>query len=184
MSIYRIHQNIEDFMFFTIDDLDVYDKMEDFDIDGFGRPLQFNWSAPNSEFTPSDSGSTIIPDITQWSGSDLIFSDTAKTTLNKLLADLGEYYPLSGKNKNYCLFNPTDRMAHEIIDLEQTKSAYFDDGSWHKLEVLRFNEKAETLAPALFTLEIDSGTSLYCTDEFKLAVETSKLKGLVFESIR
>lgn len=183
MSIYRISHNTEVFMFFTIDDLDVYDRMEGFDIDGFGQPLTFAWVAPKAAFTPSDSGSEIEPDITQWNGSDLILNAKAKQTLEGVLRDVGEFLPLAGACKDKVLFNPTTRMGNEIIDASKTISAYFDDGSWDKLESLGLNEKAEALAPCLFTLEIDRGVNLYCTDSFKTATEKNALQGLDFEKI-
>ena len=183
MSIYRISTNIDDYMFFTIDDLDVYEKMEEFDIDGFGEPLKFKWVAPAAEFIPSDSGSTILPDITQWNDTDLIISNKAREPLDNILKSLGEYYPLSGGCKDYSLFNPVTRMGNDIIDLDMTKSVYFDDGSWNKLESLVFNDKADRLAPALFTIEIDRGVNLYCNDSFKDEIEKSGMKGLKFEKI-
>lgn len=183
MSIYRISTDIDDYMFFTIDDLDVYEKMDDFDIDGFGQPLKFKWDAPSAEFIPSDSGSTTLPDITQWNDTDLIISTKAKELLDSTLKGLGEYYPLAGKCKDYMLFNPVDRMGNDIIDLDRTKSIYFDDGSWDRLESLVFNEKADSIAPPLFTIEIDRGVNLYCSDSFKKIIEKSGLQGLTFYKI-
>ena len=183
MSIYRISSNIDDYMFFTIDDLDIYEKMEEFDIDGFGEPLKFAWVAPAAEFIPSDSGSTTLPDITQWNDTDLIISIKARELLDSTFKGLGEFYPLAGKCSDYLLFNPVNRMGNEIIDLDMTKSAYFDDGSWDRLERLVFNEKADSISPALFTIEIDRGVNLYCTDSFKDDIGKSGLKGLTFEKI-
>lgn len=183
MSIYRISHNIKNFMFFTIDDLDVYEKMEDFNIDGFGQQLAFHWVAPKAEFIPSDSGAEIKPDITQWNGSDLILNSSAKQALGENLAPLGEFLPLAGACKDHWLFNPTARIGNEIINPEKTKSSYFDDGSWNRLEQLVFNSEAEKFAPCLFTLEIDRGVNLYCTDIFKSVVEKNELEGLNFELV-
>ena len=77
----------------------------------------------------------------------------------------------------------TSRLGNEIIDPEKTKSTYFDDGSWDRLEQLVFNDEAEKLAPCLFTLEIDRGVNLYCTDSFKSVVEKNGLQGLNFEEV-
>lgn len=48
MSIYNIKPDIDNFMFFTIDD--VYKKIDNFNIDGFGKPLKFPWVAPQAKF--------------------------------------------------------------------------------------------------------------------------------------
>lgn len=183
MSIYRIVHNIKDFMFFTIDDLDVYSKMGNFDIDGFGLPLKFKWVVPKAEFIPSDAGSLVVPDITQWNGTDLILNEKAKVILCNELKILGEFYALTGACKEQWLFNPIIRMGNEIIDLDKTKSSYFEDGSWKQLELLVFNSDIEQLLPSVFSLSIDGGVNLYCSEVFKASVEKNQLKGLLFEKI-
>lgn len=183
MSIYRISKNIEEYMFFVIDDLDIYEKMESFDIDGFGRPLAFKWVAPNAEFLPSDSGSNIIPDVTQWGGADLIINAKAKQVLANCLSSLGDILPLAGACGRGWMFNPTKRFGNEIIDPDNTKSIYFDDGSWERLDKLSFIASVEKLVPCIFTIDIDRGANLYCSDEFKNIVEKNRLKGLFFELI-
>ena len=183
MSIYQIQQNIENFMFFMIDDLDIYDKMEGFNIDGFGQPLEFDWVAPKAEFNPSDSGARVLPDITQWNGNDLILSSNARIVLEGIIKSQGEFYALGGSTKDYSLFNPINKLDNEIIDLNKTKSFYFEDGSWDRLEILVLNKKADQLAPPLFTIGIDGGVNLYCTDQFKSAVEETHLRGLDFKKI-
>jgi len=178
MTIYCIKPDIENFMFFTINDLDVYEKMDDFDIEGFGKPLKFSWVAPAAEFIKSDSGSTVLPDISQWNGSDLILSDSAKTTLDHLLKNNGEYYPLAGSCRGYWLYNPIRRLGNDIVDLEKTTSIYFDDGAWDRLEKLVFKPNVGKDIPAVFTLEIDRGVNLYCSEAFKAEVEKCALTGI------
>ena len=183
MSIYTIRQDIDSFMFFAIDDIDVYEKMEDFNIDGFGMPLEFRWVAPKSEFIESDSGIKALPDVTQWTGSDLVLNGKARQSLAELLDNLGEYLPLNGKAKDYCLLNPTQRIGNEIVNLEMTKSSYFDDGTWERITKLVFNKNADSIVPALFTIGIDSGTTLFCNQNFKDAIEQHGLKGLIFSVV-
>ncbi|MES2824955.1 MAG: hypothetical protein V4732_15225 [Pseudomonadota bacterium] len=180
MSIYSISAEIDNFMFFTLDDLDVCEKMEDFDIEGFGQPLKFSWVAPKAMFIESDSGAKVLPDITQWSGSDLVLSEKAKQILDEILKDSGDYYRLTGSCKGYWFFNPIIRLGNEIINLEQTTSSYFDDGSWDKLKNLVFKGDAEKIVPALFTLEIDRGVKLYCNSMLKEKIEINGLTGIAF----
>lgn len=182
MSIYSVNADIDNFMFFTLDDLDVWEKMEDFDIEGFGKPLKFSWVAPKATFIESDSGPKVLPDITQWSGNDLILSDKTKQLLDNLLKDNGEYYPLAGLGKTYWFYNPIKRLGNEVINLEKTTSLYFDDGSWDKLENLVFKNDAEKIVPALFTLEIDYGVKLYCNNVFKKGIEKHGLTGIIFSA--
>jgi hypothetical protein len=183
MGIYRITQNIDNFMFFSIDDMDIYEKMEDFDINAFGKLLDFEWVSPGFSFNKSDTGSTILPDITQWTGSDLVLSNKAKHSLQILPGDVGEYLPLADQDGEYWLFNPTCRLGNEIINLEKTKSSYFDDGSWDRIEKLVFKTEAESTAPLLFTLELESGITLFCNQHFKDAVEAHGLSGINFSAV-
>lgn len=184
MSIYRVSTNIDDFMMFTIDDLDVYEKMEDFDIDGFGKKLEFNWEAPRARFIKSDSGSQLAPDLCQWNGSDLVISSNTRQALFELIENLGEFLPLNGKCKKYWLFNPINKLGNDVINLEQTKLSYFDDGSWDRLERLVFRVSALEKLPAIFTLEIDRGIAIYVTDRFKAEVSEHNFTGLNFEVIQ
>ena len=183
MSIYSISQNVEAFLFFAIDDIDVYEKMDNFNIDGFGQALEFRWVAPKSEFLESDSDFKVMPDMSQWTGSDLVLSSNAKNTLSNILGNLGEYLELAGKAKDYCLFNPTQRIGNEIVNLKETKSSYFDDGSWKQIEKLVFNKEAGSQVPAVFTIGMDSGTTLFCNQAFKDTVESNNLKGLIFSEV-
>jgi hypothetical protein len=181
MSIYYIDHDVNNFRFFAVDNLEVYEKMGDFDIDGFGKPLKFSWVAPTAEFIEGDSKSKTIPDIALWSGVNLIVSEKAKKILDGVIKDNGEYYPLAGACKTYWFYNPIKRLGNEIIDLEKTTSLYFDDGSWDKLENLVFKSDAEKCVPALFTLEIDCGVKLYCNSAFKNKTEEHGLTGLIFQ---
>ncbi|MES2674436.1 MAG: hypothetical protein V4660_09350 [Pseudomonadota bacterium] len=156
--------------------------MEDFDIDGFGQPLKFSWVAPSGEFIEGNPKSKKIPDIALWGGMNLIISEKAKQILNDVLKDNGEYYPLVGPCKNYWFYNPIKRLGNEVINLEKTKSLYFDDGSWDKLENLVFKSDAEKIVPALFTLEIDRGVRLYCNSDFKEKVEKQGITGIWFSA--
>ncbi len=170
-------------MFFTMNDIDIIEKMEDFDIDGFGKALKFKWVEPNAEFIKNDARAKLIPDITQWSGNDLVFSNKTKLALSKLLDGSGEYLPLAGQGKDYCIFNPIQRMGSEIINLKETKNSYFDDGTWKAVEKLVFKKGAEKNVPPLFTIEMDSGTTLFCNQNFKDEVERPGLRGINFSLI-
>ena len=183
MSIYRIDRNIQGFMFFTINDLDVVNKMEDFDISGFGQPLNFKWVAPEANFLSDDSEPEVLPDITQWSGSDLIFKNEVRKIFDDLLTSIGDFLPLAGTCEEFWMFNPTQRAGNQIVNLEETKSAYFDDGSWKEIEKLTLTLDAESKVPCLFTADIDEGVNLYCTEAFKAKYENNNLGGLLFEKI-
>jgi hypothetical protein len=177
---YKINASINNYMFFTLDDRDAFKKMHDFDIDAFGNPLPFTWVPPCAQFIKSDSGSEIVPDITQWNGNDLIISSSVKSVLEIQLSDLGEFYPLAGRCQNYWLFNPIHRVGNKVINLEKTRSSYFDDGAWEKIEKLVFDRASVNQLPIIFTLQIDRGVNLYCTQDLKRLIENHNFDGLIF----
>lgn len=109
-------------------------------------------------------------------------SDKAKQLLDALLKETGEYYPLAGLCEGYWLFNPTQRLGNEFVNLEETKSSYFNDGGWNRIETLVFNSSAYNVVPSLFTLEIDRGVKLYCSEKFKEKVNGDGLVGINFST--
>lgn len=182
--IYRISADLDHYMMCTLDDLDIYEKMGDFNIDALGTPLPFDWVAPHTEFLPSDDGNENHPDITQWSTNDLIVSQTALEKLSGLFtADLIEDYPLAGDASNYRFINPILRVGNTLIDHERTRASYFDDGTVEDITELVLRKTATDDAPLLFTLDIDGGVTLYCNEEFCKAIALHKLKGLMFTEI-
>jgi hypothetical protein len=183
MSFYRVDRDLDHCMYAAFDDMDIVEKMEDFDIEGFGKPLKFKWTAPVLSFMEGDSGATTQPDLSQWCGYDLIVSDHAKSRLDALIGDSVEYYPLICDTGSYLFANPIRQLDSAIVDIEQTRSIYYNDGSFDRIEKLVLKNDQEPSAPALFTLAIDGGTTLYCTEAFRQSVEQHGLKGLRFTAI-
>ena len=183
MSIYRLKSDIKNCMMFTVDDLDVYDKMEDFDIENFGQVLEYEWRAPKAYFMEPNSGATTKPDITHWNATNLTVSQKARKGLEPSLKENGELLSLTGDAEDYTLFNPTKRMGNEIINVAKCVSVYFDSGALDYVEKLVFKEDAGQHVPELFTIEYDGGATLYCNEVFKGKVLKLGLSGLIFESM-
>ncbi len=183
MSIYSIRRDIDNFKVFTVDDSDIYEKMEDFDIHGFGKALEFNWVSPVAFFIDNDSKSEVIPDISLWFSTNLVLSSKAKKILDPLVGKLGEYLSVDGQCNDYSMLNLTSRIGNEVVDLEKTKHEYYDDGSWKRIEKLVFVKNADSITPSLFSIEMDRGITLFCNQTFKDEVEKHSLKGLIFSVI-
>ncbi|WP_018276049.1 hypothetical protein WKI13_02370 [Teredinibacter turnerae] len=182
--IYRISADLDHYMMCTLDDLDLLEKMEDFNIDALGTPLPFNWVAPSTAFIPSDDGGEQLPDITQWSTNDLIVSQDALTKLTPLLTpDRVEDYPLEGDAARYRFINPIKRLGNHVVDHEHTTASYYDDGTVEDITRLVLKQSATTDSPPLFTLDIDGGVSLYCNEAFYRAITQHDLNGLIFTEI-
>lgn len=181
-AIYKLTPDIDNYMMFVLDDMDIYEKMEDFSIDELGQPLSFKWVAPSGDFIPSDTDSTVLPDITMWSTNDLIVSQSSFTVLERALTpDVIEIYPITGKGSDYVFVNPIRRLDNNVIDLNKTVMSYFDDGAFDRIEKLAFNKSIANELASVFTLSIEGGVHLYCREEFKVLIDNHQIKGILFE---
>ncbi len=183
MSIFNIRRDIDNFRVFTVDDLDICDKMEDFDICGFGEKLKFHWVAPKAFFIDNDNDSEALPDISTFDVTELVLNPKARKELDGYLRSSGEYLTLDGEAKDYCLFNNTRRLGNEIVNLEKTKFSYYDDGSFDRLEKLVFTNDSEDKVPPVFSIALNNGSTMFCNQGFKDAVEKHELNGLLFSPV-
>lgn len=183
-KVYKIHSDVEHYMMFTLDDLDILEKIPDFQMQAIGSPLAFNWVAPKAEFIPADNGSEEKPDITKWSTNDLVLTKASFDRLASHLTNkIVEIYPLSGDGEDYLFINPVARVVNEAVDTEKTRVSYFDNGSVNEVETLILKSTATSSLPAIFTLAIDDGVDLYCNESFKNEIEQHKFKGLHFQEV-
>ena len=150
-NIYKIRCDHARFMMCSLDDIDILETMPRFQIQAIGQPLPFAWVAPKAAFSPSDNDDEVRPQITQWSPSDLIVQTQAYEALKPTLdASTVEVYPLAGEGANYLFLNPVARLGNDVVDLEETKLSYFDDGSFHDMERLALRSSQFDRLPMLF----------------------------------
>lgn len=184
MAFYQITKDFRKTRYAVLDDREVLSKMPDFDISGFGQRLQFNWVTPSVSFITGSSKATDTPDISSWSGIDLVLGQPASTALLPLIDSLGECLTLdSNEEGEYTLFNPTARLGNDAVNAENTTLEYFDDGTFDCVERLVLNKASEATAPMIFTLALDGGYALYCTGAFKALLEEHQLSGLLFDAV-
>ncbi|WP_149981633.1 hypothetical protein [Pseudoalteromonas rhizosphaerae] len=109
--------------------------------------------------------------------SFLVLNKTAYTYLSAPLSEFGEFINLKTDGDKLYLFNPLT-FAQE--DLSLTEKAYLD-GYEDELKSLAF-DKEDVRNKLIFKSKLQSGLSLYCTDDFKELVNDNNLSGLVFNT--
>jgi len=113
-----------------------------------------------------------IPDITFWTQNCLVLSAKAKSGLNNLLRDCGEFLPIHCQDGEYYLFNC---LAREAAD-ESKSEKKIDRGLQRGVEALAFKDTSH----AVFQTPYDLTNGMYCSAEFKETVESGALSGIVF----
>ena len=110
-------------------------------------------------------------------GSFLVLNEPAYECLSASLSELGEFIDLKINGDNLYLFNP---LIFAQEDLKLTERAYLD-GFEDGLKSLVFDDE-DISNKLIFKSKMQSGLSLYCTDDFKKLVNDNNLTGLVFNT--
>lgn len=137
------------------------------------------WVAPETRFTPVEGRpGACIPDIQHWLNATLLFSPKAYRYLGELLKDSGEFLPVNilGEEEPYQIFNcqvegEIDQEGSQFREMEGTQPA---------LTHLVFENAAKDLLA--FKSNVENCLTVFCTDQFKSAVESFGLEGISFDT--
>lgn len=170
--IYRILQD-RNYQSFSINDEDASAKLgEDtvFHLDRSPKPYATKWKPIKIDFF-SDSPKALKPDICAENGR-LYLNEEAYEKVRVMLELFGECLPVEGGGY---LFNCL-ATAEGVNGLDRKNS--IDDPYTGKSFISFHNKKVASLA--IFRTAFDSFHGLFCNEAFKLAIESSDLKGVVF----
>jgi hypothetical protein len=111
----------------------------------------------------------------------LVLSERASSSLKQILSDCGELLPLQCTDgRAFTLCNPYP--CHDFLDQDKSLGERFPDGSgWLAIERFCFRRDAVPSA-AVFKL-IDDARRIFCSLDFKHAVEAAGLAGLWFREV-
>ena len=109
-------------------------------------------------------------------GKFLIMKMPVYELLKERLASFGEFLPVKAEGNNMMLFNLLT-FGQEQKDMCLTK---YEDGFEDGLELLNF-EQDDVQNKLLFKSKLEGAQKVYCTDEFKIIIQSNNLKGLVFD---
>ncbi len=138
--------------------------------------LKVEWDPVSVSFE-SDQKSNQAPDISVWNYSCLVLSAKAKSALETLLLEHGEFLPL---DNGYWLFNCLNSIGGEAVDPEKSTFQIDAEDSLHIPKVLFLKPEAIEDKP-LFKPGFAHNSFLMCSSEFKEIASRENLEGVVFE---
>lgn len=180
--IYKLRFDFRNYLNFYIDAVDIEMTLGDFFL--LDEPLWSEfWQPLNGTFFNDSDNQTLtaLPDITEWFGHNcLVLNQKAFNVLSQHLAAHGEFLPIQSESIPYWLFHSTIKTGMEKID-ESRSTRTIDESGFVEMHELSFRE--ETLKGQLiFQTEFSNYRNMYCTEEFKVMVESNGLKGLSFST--
>jgi hypothetical protein len=180
MSIFRIYGDNQRYLNFVIPGSEVISKLggrdNPFHIDRTPKPYSKVWTqALQIDFHYGNQGKDkSIPDITENNGR-LFLSPKAYDALNNLLESCGEFLPVYHEDGKGYIFNPL-MTAEDMSGIDNALTTHDTHGN---LENFGFIEDKVKPAP-IFRTALDSYLGIFCSAEFKEAVESLKLNGICF----
>lgn len=179
--IFKIQPDIRHYQQFALSIDDVEEKLgEDCLIAMDSRPISYGgqWQAVEGELFdefPDGSSKKAKPDVMVDNLGHLYFSNKAYLACATLLNDCGEWLPISIEGNKAYLFNPLTK-AEELNAVDAANTQY---GEWDALKRVAFHEDKLNTG-LLVKTELDSYRGVYCLCDFKDAIETAGLNGLIF----
>ncbi len=141
------------------------------------EPLSYKnvWKSLVIEFQPSDKTTTdIIPDISENFGR-LFISEKAYQAFNNILAECGEFLPVTYDGGQGYIFNPlVSAEQHNAVD---DKLLSYDQ--YGNLEHLGFIEE-RLKNVSIFKSKLDTYKGIFCFEDFMKVYEKAKLTGISF----
>ena len=185
-NIYAIRNDGIKFLDLDLEILDVTrnapDSIDEDDIIDFSlnnTAMKSWWKTPETKFMNVDGEgepNSPIPDVSIWIDASLVLTPKAYRLLGDLLKSSGEFLPVSAGDETYYIFN-----CFVFGEEDENKSKYeVVDGNVFGLESLVFKESASELLA--FKSKLQSCLTLFCNEQFKEAVESFELSGIVFDS--
>ena len=178
--IYKLRANREHFLNCYISPDEIEAKIGDYFL--LDEPLWTPfWKPVEATFQDDSDKSNIIqpPDITIWyTSNNLALNQKAYDALRDELRSYGELLPITCAGNPYWLLHTTKKTDMDAVDVKNSERT-IDEGGFIDLKKLSFKEDA-VKDLLVFQTPYSDFRNLYCTDRFKILIESRGLKGLVF----
>lgn len=135
--------------------------------------LAGHWEPLSLTLVQNEGCGNSVPDIGVWHNANLILSPKAVDVLRAYLEPNGELLPVTLDSEQYYIFNCLNEVEPDLSKSKRVvEGRYFMD-----VESLVF---ADDISAAIFKTPFDNNRSLFCSEDFKNAVETDELGGIYF----
>ncbi|WP_444995615.1 imm11 family protein [Aliikangiella sp. IMCC44359] len=184
VSIYTVQSNTTDYKSFYPTETDENAILEMRGaLDFHGKPRKDDWiSMPVylRELEDYNIGKQSIPDIVSLR-STLVLSEKAKKVLMPYLSYEDELLPLEHENDTWYVLNVVKKMD---MALDREKTTYYVDELMEVTGAKKYVFKSELLNGVhLFKLGVSNFITIYCSEQFKKAIEDNYLTGVKFEEL-
>lgn len=180
MTVYRLQFDRANYLAAEIWPDEIHQKLGDPFILGRTSTWTDIWVPLEVKFHDlSDRGGVLTPpDITVWFTSDLVLSQKAYQELKELLAEYGEFLPLTCEGNPYWLLHVTRTTGMESVNERRSKRT-IDEADFITAEALEFNEQS-VQGNLIFKSIYDEGRTLFCNEIFTDIASNAGLGGLRF----
>lgn len=175
--IYLAHPNYrhyQDFYYNEDSVCEVLGEETDFYFSRIPESYTNRWKKVEIKFKPYSSKKTPLPDVFVRNGR-LFLNEKAVEVLKPLIESQGEFLPVTYEGGQGMLFNIL-ATAEEVDGVDQAVSFKNEYG---EMVSIGFHED-RVKGLHVFRTKFDKYMSVYCSEEFKQAVESAGLNGLVF----
>ena len=178
--VYKLRFDRFNFMEFNLSPTEIKGKLGDmFILDNSEQWAEF-WSPLNGEFFDgSDAGNVIkLPDISLWFTNEIVCNERAYNKVKKNLETYGEWLPICIEGVQYWLLHVTQKTGVDFVDRKNSERTINPIG---KVDLIKLSFNESMIDDLLiFKTEYNNFKNIYCTEKFKLLVESNNLKGLIF----
>lgn len=179
MTIHRIVRD-DSYLIFAIPHLEVMKKLgREYPIHIKRSPMKYAevWKEPLFlDFGPENGNMhEQVPDLSIQNGR-MFFSEKAFQVLSDDLSQDGEFLPVTHNDGTGYLFNPL--VVAEEYDARNESVTTFNE--YKEVQHLVFIEEKLPVDTMIFRSTVDTYQKIFCTDQFKEAVESAGLVGIFF----
>ena len=182
--IYKLNDDFPNTCLLLIDGVELHTKMPTYRPRFFAKPRLHEWVMPKASFFFGESAEEMkedLPDITTWSTGLLVFNPKAYEVFHKLLANAGEFLPISVYGETYYLFNTLYVIPDTAIDKSKAvevidTGVHFGQSNVAFDEIFLSHEKV-----LVFKSNTNKLLHSFCTEHFKNIYEINNFKGISFE---
>ncbi|MBV1881151.1 MAG: hypothetical protein KUG82_05935 [Pseudomonadales bacterium] len=182
MTTYRLNNNVFEYSCAYVNYRALRRQFEKLSVE-FSQHNQSLIEALTAEWVPvgvefkTETKKATMPDISIWNMSCLVVNEKAKTELAPILEEFGELLPLENK---FYLFNCLTSLSGDVVDPDKTSVLLENIDSAHIPKTLEFLPN-KIVGKSIFKPGFALNTFLVCQDDFKKAVESANLNGLLFD---
>lgn len=182
--IYKLGYDYENTALLSIDGVELLKKIPALRPKFFATSKQKEWITPDASLYYSENykgNANTAPDVSIWTTGVLTLNSKAYDTFHELLANAGEFLPISVYGETYYLFNTLYIIPDTAID--KSKAVEIIDTGVHfgQTNVVFDEIFLDSENILVFKSNTNKLLGSFCTEKFKYIYDSNNFKGIIFE---